>query len=146
MPSRPSGSTLHLARRPSRWLAALLASSHLAAALALWLSALPGPVAPLGSVLLILHLGWLWPRQVSLRHPAAIRRAVWQADGSWRLIRSDGQAETAGLLLPCYTSRWLAVLRFPGRALVLPRDGLDADTWRRLRVRLLRVEGGDDAG
>lgn len=144
MPSRPSGSTLHLARRPSRWLAALLSSSHLAAILALWLSALPEPLAPLGSILLILHLGWLWPRQVSLGHPSAIRRAVWQADGSWRLIQTDGRAETAGLRLPCYTSRWLAVLRFRGRTLVLPRDGMDANTWRRLRVRLLRVEDGED--
>jgi toxin CptA len=75
--------------------------------------------------------------------------AVWDAAGDWHLDLADGRGEIARLRAQSYVSPYLIVLLFASesrrRSLVLLNDSLDADTLRRLRVRM-RLEGEPETG
>ncbi|MGE0080618.1 MAG: protein YgfX [Thiohalomonadaceae bacterium] len=70
-----------------------------------------------------------------------ITAAMWRPEGDWHLTSADGMSGEATLAPECYVSPYAVVLRFQGtagrvRTLVILADALDADTLRRLRVRL----------
>lgn len=71
----------------------------------------------------------------------AITTAILRTDDSW-LLSFDGQEPVkAELLAGCLVQPWLTVLQFkmPDRrrkSLILLRDNMDVNTFRRLRVRL----------
>lgn len=82
-----------------------------------------------------------WRRQVSLTSPSAVTGMVWTGGDNWELSGGDGAIRQARLLPGCYVHPRLVVLRFAAedghaRAAVLPADGLDPDSHRRLRVQL----------
>jgi toxin CptA len=126
--------------RPSRLLAVCVVLSHILAtltALALpldWYWRL-GLLALVGG-----SAGWnalthFWPRA-----PWAVREAVWGDDG-WEVTLGSGARHPARLTASTFVGPRLVVLNFrcpfwPGCSLVLLPDGLDAETLRRLRVRL----------
>lgn len=109
--------------------------------LALWLSSLSA-VAALGISLTLVASAML-----SWNETGRVRELQWGPGATWRLVLADGKPRRA--LLDVQASRslpWWVTLAFHldggGRlTIMLPRDSLPADDFRRLRVRL-RVEAG----
>ncbi|HHM05185.1 MAG TPA: hypothetical protein ENJ19_05525 [Gammaproteobacteria bacterium] len=139
--SSPLSAPLYLERRASPVLAGLILLSHVSALLALGPLSLPGwgKLALAGAVLGAMVQGWR--RQACPGGAGAVTKLVWRAEGGWVLVFGDGREEAAVLRLDCFVHPLLTVLRFVtagGRRInvVLPRDGLDEDGARRLRVRL----------
>ncbi|MGQ9425880.1 protein YgfX [Gilvimarinus sp. F26214L] len=127
-----TGLSLHL--RPSRLLLFFLGLTHLAAAGAVWLSALPYWAC------LVVDAGIL------LGLPLSVRPHLWPGSrqlsyqGEWRWI-SDVEAERLELRGEFLVTPWLIVLQFVSaegrrRPLILLPDSADADDLRRLRVLL----------
>lgn len=140
---------LILCPRFSRCLAFYLLCIHGLALAALFPLPLPVPVH-LGGVLLILtSLGHSALLHLFRRVPWAIREAIWDGMGVWRLRFHSGQQVTAQLLPQSWVSLRLVVLTFrlgPWRrhALVLPTDTLPPELLRQLRVRLKLDHGNTD--
>ena len=128
---------LHLKRKTSRLLAAFLVNMHVLALLALL-----QPLA-LNSILQVLLFGVLLFS--GIYHAVLFRRQsdgqhfwTWQAGGAWRY----GEVDQAYALVSSSTVQtpWFVTLtlsnRQQQRRLLVVRDQLDADTFRRLRVRV----------
>ncbi|MCW8196452.1 hypothetical protein F6455_16785 [Proteobacteria bacterium 005FR1] len=122
--------------RASRLLTIFLCLTHLLAAIAIWLSAIPAGLAALISAGVLLHL---W-HSLHAHCFAQAARALRYRDGKWSLLED----EVSQSLLPVgewlVTSR-LLVLQFRrpnGRrlSLVLPPDAAECRELRRLRVLL----------
>ena len=119
-----------------------LALSHGAALAVLPFCGLP-PL-PCFALALGVVLSWLRTRrrEVLRREPEAIQALVWVDGNRWRLTLRSGDETGAALRPFVFMQPWLVILHFrrdDGRAarLVLLPDMLDADSFRRLRVRLL---------
>ena len=134
---------LRFDRRPSRHLLIVLISVHGLALLVLP----PLPVAWWIKMFLAMAITvqWLaiWRRHAALTAPPAVTRLVWTGGNRWELLGGDGGWRTARLLPDAYIHPWLVVMRFLMEegdmrrcAVVLPRDSLDPDSHRRLRVQL----------
>jgi len=68
-------------------------------------------------------------------------RVDWACDGTWSLLRRNGERSEQTLAADTYTHPNLIILNFNGRrwrrvSVVIPRDRIDAETFRRLYVRL----------
>lgn len=68
-------------------------------------------------------------------------KIVWLSDNQWNLYRSDEDFSEARLTVMSFLTSWLVILAFKiddaGRVNVLiPYDMLDAENFRRLKVRL----------
>jgi len=103
------------------------------------------------AILLVTVLASLWAalgKQGWRQTPARIQRLVWQSENDWRLESRGEGTLTAELLPSSFLHPWLMILnlRVEGRRLpvsvALPRDSLDATTFRQLRVRLTTQKGG----
>ncbi len=139
--SRAYATPLVLEPRPSRALRLSQAVAHLGAAgVLLALDAWPWPLRLLLAAVL-LATGWR-----SLASQPTLRRLTWQAGNEWRLEGRSGEVVHAHAVAPTVVHPLLVVLRLQpagrrlARAVVLPADSLEAEVFRRLRVRL-RVEG-----
>ena len=124
--------------RPSRWLAAAACLIAFAGLLALFYSGVPPWAQFLAAALACFYAGYGLLR--FLRHP--VRRAAWDEAGHWRLADADGNGHLADLQQALVRGPWI-VLRLRRRdaahiAIILGPDNSDADTRRRLRVRLAR--------
>jgi Membrane-bound toxin component of toxin-antitoxin system len=140
--SRTYATPLRLEPGVSRRLGGFLMLSHGAALAVLPFCGLP-PL-PVAAIALGVVLSWLRTRrrEVLRRDPDAIHALVWEEGNRVRLTLRSGQ-ETGATLRPfVYMQPRLVILHFrrdDGHAarLVLLPDMLDADSFRRLRVRLL---------
>ena len=128
-------------RQPSRWLALLLLCGSLLACLAVFQSAL-SLLPSLLCILLVCGYGcWIWPRQVSLRHPHSVTGLRFDGEG-WHVLRCDGSEAAAKLLADTYVSAMLTVVRLreQGRwravSVILASDAASEESLRRLRLRL----------
>ena len=139
--SNPFAADIRIEPTPSRVIAQLLFLVHAAAIAVVWL--MPWPWGA-GLALSGLVLG-AWLRALLLHvwrlAGSAVVRVVVRADGSWELGLRDGRAESARLLDSSFVHPWLVVLNFAvgrwrRRHVLLPADSVNADTLRRLRVRL----------
>ncbi|MCE5232999.1 MAG: hypothetical protein ABFC67_03350 [Mizugakiibacter sp.] len=136
-----SAPTIGFEYRPSRALAAMLSLVLLAALLAIALSGLPSWLRLALAVAALVH---------AIRAGAGLRRAPLRSlrlrgDGVVELGLANGQ-DAAGTLLGARVLGPLIVLRLAWgarsrAALLLLPDNLDADTRRRLRVRLGAGQG-----
>jgi hypothetical protein len=134
---------LRLERRSSRYLLTALVGVHGLALLVIP----PLPVAWWIKVPVALAIAaqWFvtWRRQLALTSPLAVKGLVWTGENTWELFGADGASRKAKLLPGAYIHPLLVILRFLTEdkhkcAVVLPRDSLDPDSHRRLRVRLLQ--------
>lgn len=132
--------TLCLERRPSLVLAGALLALHGAAVGVAWVLALPAWM----QIALTLGIGFsllLGLNEQALLHGRrAVKRLVWEKTGEWALERGGLQLR-ARLLGSSFVHPRLVILNFNlgGRrtcSVVLPWDSVDAQTFRRLRVRL----------
>lgn len=129
--------------RPSRWVPLAIALLLLLALAAITTSGVPWVAKVLLGAGALVHVVIALIR---LYRPA-IRRCAWYADGQWRVRDARGNDHAANLVRASVRGILIVlVLRSPvqrSSALVLLPDNCDADTHRRLRVRLSR---GEDSG
>jgi hypothetical protein len=125
---------LVLALSPSRGLAILLLSAHVAAAVCAWMVT-PGILgALLAAALAGLGVASAWSRAL-LRAPRSVRGLV--IDGSALTLQlTSGESLAAELSPRCFVGRFLVTLplRRPRRTLLVTPDMLDPQAFRRLRV------------
>ena len=142
MSSTAYATPLHLELKPSRTLFWLLTFSHLGAAGLLPTMALPiWATACLDASVLVSYL-WLVARHALMRQPGAAVSLDWPSGTQWQ-VRFRNGAEVSAVLSPeSFVRPWLTVLLLRpvtggrSRNVVLTPDKLDADAFRRLRVRL----------
>ncbi|MFA7095047.1 MAG: protein YgfX [Gammaproteobacteria bacterium] len=132
--------TLRLERRPSPRLALVLTLFHCGAwgilptiPLALWIKFALAAVVGLS---LARSLG----EHALVLGSRAVTRMIWEPSGTW-LLERNGRLEPARLLRGSFMHPRLAVLDFALEtrrtcSVVLPQDGVDRESFRRLRVRL----------
>ena len=127
--------------RASAGLRAAYLASQAVALLALYCLALPAFITLPLALACLAHGLWVWPRSISLTHPAAftsLRRTalgweLWSEAGGWQAV----QLRPDSLALPA-----LVVLRFRlvgewrVRGLCIPRDAMAPEPYRRFRLRL----------
>jgi toxin CptA len=122
--------------RPSRWLQAGLIGAVLLALLAVAASGIPAAAKAIAVVAALVCAAVELRR---LRNPR-VHRCAWHADGQWRLRDAAGNDHVAALLQASAHAGLIVLrLRVPVHghvALVLLPDNCDAETRRRLRVRL----------
>ena len=114
---------------------------HLFALHALWYSDLPTVFSLPASLVVI---GSLARRSRQWRNSAQcplIRQVILDSENRWWLRRQGAGDSRLGLLPGSFVHPWIIILRFVNEAagrdtFILCRDNLDADTLRRLRVRL----------
>lgn len=129
----------YLAPKPSHALAAFLWAAHALSLFAAWLNPLPVWLRLVFSVCVLFSL-WAALR----RSRAGITGLQPKPDGSWILHEGDTEVE-ASLLGSSLSTPWFVLLHFRTEtrrpALLVCRDSLDTDAFRRLRV-VLQVVGG----
>ncbi len=131
--------------RPSRWLLAVII---VMAALALLSIAFSGVPAWAKTGLCIVAACWAGFALGRFLRPQIVR-AAWQAGGHWRMTKSDGNEHVAELNHAVARGAWIVLnLRYGAKriALILGPDNCDADTRRRLRVRLARLQDFASSG
>ena len=138
---------LSLDVQPSKILFWVLTLTHAGAAAALSALSLPGwTTACLAAAVLASYL-WLTARHALLWHPRSVRRLRWGSGQRWQVGLRDGRELSATLRMDSFVRPWLTVLLLrpesggPVRNVVLLPDMLEAEAFRRLRVRL-RLEQG----
>jgi hypothetical protein len=126
---------LELALRPSRLLALGLALGHALALAALWLAGLPGWLAAVLSIGVVLSAGW---QARQWRHGA--RRLRWQAGmirlefASGRVLEGEAQP---GWVLPGFIALDVKPAAGRAHAVLLLADSASPEARRQLRVALL---------
>lgn len=130
--------------RPSRRLAALTLAVSALAMLAVALCAMPWWAKAL--LWLAIVGSWMYPRHYGVQPPSAVG---WSAAAGWSLRLRDGRDLSASLqswriMGSCVLVRLVTAERVPLALWLLP-DNSDADTRRRLRMRLLALPAEEPA-
>lgn len=152
----------YIAPKPSRGLGTLLIGIHALAFLAAWLNPLPVSLHLLLSAAVLLSAGWHLRRSINrvkgtekliklleklFQSQPEIPGLALKSDNSWALTLSTGEIIEASLLGNSILSPWFVLLHFRteknDRQVLICRDSLEPDTFRRLRVAL-RVVTFDD--
>ena len=129
--------------RPSRWFATCGLGVWLLALLAIAVCGLPAWSKIALAIVASVYAGWAL--RDFLRPPC--RHLLWHAAGHWRAHDSDGHEHVAELRHASVIGG-LIVLSFRAASfgktsIVLLPDNCDAETRRRLRVRLARAQGDE---
>lgn len=133
---------------PSRILQLVIGLTHLAALLALMLAPLDIVALAVLAILVIANALYLYACYAGMRMPASIRKLGWTSAQGWYLPQLNGETLPVNLREPLFVSRYLLVARFASpryrhHSLLVVADSLNADDFRRLRVRLLQCANGN---
>ena len=137
--------TLHLRLAPSPSLAAGLAAAHLGGGACVLATDPSAALQWLAAALVVL----LGIRAIGLHALAGAARAIvhltWDGDGRWRLTQRDGRMLEVALEHGSYSHPALVALALRGvdgrlHRVLVARDRIDGESFRRLRVRL-RCQG-----
>lgn len=142
MSSTKYASPLRLEIQRSQKLLSLLLVTHLGAFMLIWTLTIAIQWQLLLALIILGSLFYYTKAYYLLTSPNAVVHAIWDADENWHLSLANGSIISARLLPDTYIHPWLVVLNFicqdPSKKYSLPLlpDSLDANTLRRLRVRL----------
>jgi hypothetical protein len=134
---------LHIELKSSRILLAVATGLYILAVL-FWLQVpLPGRVAATLYAGLAIHFLFLSGLHILNRLPVSINRLGWDHRRGWWLQYVDGRRRHAELCMPVFVSRYLVALTFRTgrlryRSVIVIADRLEAEAFRRLRVRLIQ--------
>ena len=127
--------------QPSRWMTLLLVLGYLLAGLAICSLPLPEEVSFLAVALLAIHLTRMLWHRAWLRAPDAWAAIRVRGD-EWTLRRRNGREVSTSLLEEGVATPWLTLVSLRDRGsgkvtrILLLKDSLDAEAFRRLRVLL----------
>ena len=138
---------VHLDLQPSVWLPRVIVAVHFLVLVTVWFAYPPSAPRNLLLSAVVLHGLGLVVRLLRVSPRRTVARLELDARGSWRVVFRDGRSvdaslRRAALVSPLATT--LSLLCADGarcEVLLLP-DTVDADAFRRLRVRLLRRDDG----
>lgn len=138
---------VHLDLQPSIWLPRAIVAVHLLVLATLWLAYPPSTPRNLLLGAIVLHGLALVVRVVRVSPAQAVARLELSARLTWRVVFGDGrrvdaQLRRAVLVSPLITTLSLRCADGARCDVLLLPDTVDADAFRRLRVRLRRMEGG----
>jgi len=152
MSSRKYATPLRFKIISSRLMLLAISALHLGAALLLVPLALPWPAKVFFALIImasfalsLFQLGWMPARPLFSKLWPALVEAVWDEHDQWLLTDAGQQIHYAELAPASYVHAQLAVINLRlqnqawynrRRAIILLRDNIDADTFRRLRIRL----------
>ena len=126
--------------KPSKWLAVGLATSHVGAILLLWFVDLAMWIKMLLAIAAMLSLIHSFYFYVWQNSPRSLIELILNDNEEWLLTRNDGRVVEAYLRQGAFVHPMLIVLPFRYglhfTAVILTPDQVNADTLRRLRVRL----------
>lgn len=93
------------------------------------------------SLLIAISMVMVLRRHVLRVGRGAIRQLLWDADGVWRLVDAGGREVLVTRHGEFLRTPWLVILNLRDEggarfAAVIPRDAVDGDQFRRLRMRL----------
>ena len=138
---------VHLDLRPSVWLLRGLVAVHVVVLATLWLAYPPSALRNLLLGAIVLHGVGLVVRQLRVSPQRAVARLELSARLTWRVVFRDGRRvearlRRAALVSPLVTTLSLQCADGERCEVLLLPDSVDADAFRRLRVRLRRMVGG----
>lgn len=137
----PIGRVLVIEPRVSLMLASILSVAHLTTLLVLVLLPLPWWILlPLAGTVL-LSLGHVLQRHVLMKGRKAVKKLIWDAHGTLKLLNGEEKELNAALCCDTFISRLLIVLnlrtsQLGNHSLVLLPDSLTQDLMRQLRARV----------
>ena len=130
--------------RLSRWLLAGLSLTHAGAILVLWPVALPLWIKWILLVMIGTGFGYSMRRHLFFSGDGPLELLL-NCEDEWFITTGKGETCELQLLTGYYVHPWLVVLPFRGDAgkhtVILTPDMIDADVFRRLRVRLRYKKG-----
>lgn len=135
-------STIEFKPRPSVLLSRLLLIAHGTAAFVVFTAVHHKVAMPLLLLLIAYSYYRTYRQHVLHKGSGAVRRIVWQADGTWFLEDESNVMREATLRPSSYVHPRLVILGFDfvrtkgSRSVVLCPDSMDTDTLRRIRARL----------
>lgn len=133
---------LSFRRKPSRWLAAILAVAHSVAAALVWLLPLTAVLTGVITILVIVSLFHYLRQDALLTANRAIVAFTLTEEKQCILSTRSGETIVCDFLSSTFVSPYLTVLnlqpegRFFAHSVVILADGIDADAFRQLRVWL----------
>ena len=140
---------LHIELQPSRILLIGAGALYLLTAF-FWLHiSLPGRYVAVLYAGLLAHFIYLYFLHIVNRLPVAITTLGWDRQRGWWLQYVNGRRSEVSLCLPVFVSRRLVAIRFRTgrlrcRSVIVVADRLDAEAFRRLRLRLIQSSHGDN--
>jgi len=146
--SKKYASPLRLDVRPSRFLSFLLLVLHLAAIGLFIFLAFELVITALGIVLMLVSAYFTIQKYGRQQSASAVVGVIWDADDVWQLEMQNGRRSTVTLLPDSYVHPSISILRFNyvsdqqsvrgslSATVILLKDNVNADSFRRLRVRL----------
>ena len=145
MSSKKSAPPLHLEPRISLQLSMLLLVLHGLALVAILALSLPVWAYLSLVMLVILNFYSTFNHHVLGRSKRSVLSLVWGGEGEWSLTTADGASHQAELLPGSYVHPMLVILNFilqggSRRSVVLLKDSLDQNTYRKLLSRM-QLEG-----
>ena len=137
---------VHLDLQPSLWLPRGAVAVHFVVLATLWLAYPPSAPRNLLLGAVVLHGLWLAVRLLRVSPRLAVVRLELSARLTWRVVFRDGrsveaQLRRAALVSPLVTTLSLQCADGARCEVLLLPDTVDADAFRRLRVRLRRMDG-----
>jgi len=142
MSSKKYAAPLQLEIRPSRILLVVLLLLHLSAIVILITLPMPAILMFVLSIVLILIGAHLMSLHALRSSEKAVTKIIWDANDEWLLSGSARQNVKVDLLGDSYVHPKLTILRFKepdkmwSNSVVLLKDNIDENDFRRLRVRL----------
>ena len=138
---------LRIELQPSRKLARLSLLVHLLAGLAWLLVTLPVAGKLAAVLLIIVHAYYFHRLQITANGASSISRIAWDRSRGWCVYNPVTGWQTAVVQMPVYVTAGLVAVRFRVSgcrccSAVIVGDRLEADKFRRLRVRLLQSARG----
>ena len=137
----PIGGVLVIEPKVSLMLASIVSVAHLTTLLVLVLLPLPWWILlPLAGTVL-LSLGHVLQRHVLMKGRKAVKKLIWDAHGTLKLLNGEEKELNAALCCDTFISRLLIVLnlrtsQLGNHSLVLLPDSLTQDLMRQLRARV----------
>ncbi len=127
--------------RMSRGILIYLLLLHILALLALWYSHLHLVISLPASLVVLGSLAWRSRQWRNSAQCPPVHQVILDSENRWWLRMREAGDRRLGLLPGSFVHPWMIILRFVDEAakrytLILCDDNLDADTLRRLRVRL----------
>ncbi len=142
MSSTAYATPLRLELKPSPVLLSVLTVAHMGAAGLLLTTSLPAWATSCLALSVLASFLWLATRYALLMQPGAVVWLLWRTGNDWLIGARNGTRTTAHLNPESFVRPWLTVLLLapasggPTRNVVIFPDSLDAESFRRLRVRL----------
>ena len=142
MSSKKYAAPLHLEITPSRYLLILFFSLHFISFVLLFFIPIDSILLVVLSVLILLSAVHVFMHHVNKMRPTSIVGLIWDIEDDWFLLQRNGGKKLVELDGNSFIHPFFAILNFKqegrlfSRSVILLKDNINQNDFRRLRVRL----------